>query len=96
MAAFFVGAGMIKDMAAFQEYAASTAPTFAPFGGEILTRGFRSHNLTGEGGADMNVIVRFNDMQSLNAWYESAAYQALLPLRAKALDLVITAYEEIT
>ena len=94
MAAFFVGAGMIKDMAAFQEYSAGTPATFALFGGEILTRGGKSHDLTGSGGADMVIVVRFKDMETLDAWYASDEYQALLPLREKALDLTITAYNE--
>ena len=94
MAAFFVGAGMIKDRAAFMEYSAGTPATFALFGGEIVARGGKSHDVTGSGGTDVVIVVRFKDMETLDAWYASDAYQALLPLREKALDLVITAYQE--
>ncbi len=94
MAAFIVGTGTIKDQAAFREYSAGVPATFAPFEAEVLTRGFKLRDMTGSGGKEMAMIVRFKDMETLTAWYESDDYQALIPLREKGLDLVITAYEE--
>ena len=38
-------------------------------------------------------MIRFADMDELNRWHDSDAYQALVPLRDRAADVLITAYE---
>lgn len=95
MAAFFIGMATVKDNAAFTEYAIASPATFTAFGGELIARGARSHELTGANGPDAAIVVKFATMDKLNAWYASGAYQALIPLRERALDLTITAYEEL-
>ncbi len=94
MSVFFIGQGIIKDRIAFVEYSTGTLATFAPFGGAMIARGLRSHELLGARGADITIIVRFPDMASVEAWYASDAYQALIPVRERALDLKITVFNE--
>lgn len=94
MGVFFIGQGMIKDRLAFVEYSTSVIATFAPFGGAMLTRGLRSQDLLGPRGADITIIVRFPDEPSVESWYASDAYQALAPVRDRALDLAITVFRE--
>lgn len=95
MAAFFVGQATIKDNEAFTEYVTVSPATFTAFGGELVARGSRSHELTGANGPDAAIVVKFENMKKLNSWYASGAYQALIPLRDRAIDLIITAYEEL-
>jgi len=38
------------------------------------------------------VVIRFPDAASVDGWYQSAAYQALIPLRSEAADLVLVSF----
>ena len=40
-------------------------------------------------------ILKFPDIGSAESWYGSDAYQALIPNRDEAADMVITSYEAI-
>ena len=39
------------------------------------------------------VVIRFPDAAAVRRWFDSPAYQALIPLREQAADVVLTAYE---
>jgi uncharacterized protein (DUF1330 family) len=49
--------------------------------------------LAGEQPRESVVVIRFEDLEELNRWHDSDAYQALVPLRDRAADVLITAYE---
>jgi uncharacterized protein (DUF1330 family) len=38
-------------------------------------------------------VLRFADPAAARQWHDSPAYQALIPLRAEAADVDLTAYE---
>jgi uncharacterized protein (DUF1330 family) len=38
------------------------------------------------------VVIRFPSADDAQAWHGSAAYQALIPLRQEAADVVLTTY----
>ncbi|HMN57266.1 MAG TPA: DUF1330 domain-containing protein [Ottowia sp.] len=38
-------------------------------------------------------MIRFADVATAEQWFRSDAYQALLPLRAQAADVVLTSYQ---
>ncbi|HEY5763225.1 MAG TPA: DUF1330 domain-containing protein, partial [Rhodocyclaceae bacterium] len=40
------------------------------------------------------VVIRFADQESLNGWFASPAYQALIPLRLEAADVSLVAYAD--
>ena len=40
------------------------------------------------------VVIRFPDRKAADGWHSSAAYQALVPLRRQAADVVLLAYDE--
>ncbi len=94
MTAFFIAATSIKDMEKFQKYAAEAGKTLAPYGGELVLRGKAEKTLVGHAEHQAVGVVRFADMDALNNWYQSAAYQALIPLRESAADMTLTAYNE--
>ncbi|MEU8892475.1 DUF1330 domain-containing protein [Streptomyces sp. NPDC048442] len=64
--------------------------TFAPFGGHFLVHATPHEVLEGEwrGGP---VLVSFPDLEAGRAWYRSAAYQEILPLRTRHLagDIIL-------
>lgn len=96
MSAFFVATVRIKDAQKFQEYARKAAETFAAHGAEIVLRGKAESALAGSHTHDAVGIIKFPDMDALSAWFRSAEYQAIIPLRKKAADMTITAYSAPT
>lgn len=38
------------------------------------------------------VVIRFPAAEAARAWYDSSTYQALIPLREQAADLVLTCH----
>jgi len=92
MTAFFVATVKMKDPAKFQEYGKKAGETFAAHQGELVIRGKLEKVLAGEADNQTVAIVKFPDYDALTAWYSSAAYQAIIPLRDEAADVTITAY----
>ncbi|MFI0979786.1 DUF1330 domain-containing protein [Streptomyces sp. NPDC021093] len=64
--------------------------TFAPFGGRFLVHFAQHEVLEGEWHGSP-VLVSFPSLEAGRAWYESAAYQEILPLRTRHLagDIIL-------
>ena len=92
MTAFYIATATLKNTEKFQEYAQKSAQTFEPFGGEVVIRGKFDGAILGNAEHQVTAIVKFPDQKKLADWYESDAYQALVPLRTEAADAVITKY----
>lgn len=92
MAAFFIVKTTVKDPECYQTYVHSVGPTLAPFGGKALLRGKAVEALAGTLTHQMVGIIEFADIDALNAWHRSEAYQALIPLRSRAADISIISY----
>lgn len=56
--------------------------TLEPYGGRFLVHGGGIEAIEGEWPGDI-VILAFPDAASARAWYESPAYQEILPLRTE-------------
>ncbi len=93
MSAYLVGHITVKDDQLWQEYVAGVQESLAHFESKIIFRGQLAAVLTGKHGHDLLVVIDFPDQTTLNAWYQSEKYQALIPLRDEAADVVITSYE---
>lgn len=61
--------------------------TLAPFGGRFLVHGGPIHAVEGAWPGDV-VIIAFPSHEDAVAWYESPAYQAILPLRTEHSDSI--------
>ena len=97
MTAFFVGTQSVKDSNKFEDYVAKARETIESFGGESVLRGKAEGALVGAVNHQLVGIARFPDMASLNNWYESDAYQALIPLRDEAAETVsVVKYEQLS
>lgn len=92
MTAFFVATVKVNNPEKFQEYAQKAAKTFAAHGGEPVLRGKVNEVLAGQSNHQAVGIVRFPDQDALTAWFHSDAYQAIVPLRDQAADMVIVTY----
>ena len=89
-----IGHIRIIDAEKWAEYRDQVPATLAPWGAELLLRGKRIAVLAGEHAHTDVVVIRFPSPEAALGWHASAAYQALIPLRRQAADVVLLAYEE--
>ena len=93
MAAYAIGHINVKDPEQWAQYRAKVPATLAQWGGEVMLRGQRAAVLSGEHSYTDCVVIRFPDVTAIAGWYASPAYQALIPLRQRAADMLIVSYE---
>jgi uncharacterized protein (DUF1330 family) len=67
------------------EYVERIQRTLDPFGGRFLVHGATVEVMEGSWPGTV-VIVEFPDAQHARAWYESPAYQKILPLRTDHIE----------
>ena len=92
MAAYLVGHIRVKDTGLWQKYVEGVAASLAPFETRIIFRGHLARILAGRHDYDLAVVIEFPDHVTLDNWFHSEKYQALVTLRDKAADVVITTY----
>jgi uncharacterized protein (DUF1330 family) len=56
--------------------------TLEPYGGRFILHGERPEVKEGHWSGDL-IVIAFPDIAAARAWYDSPAYQAILPLRAE-------------
>jgi uncharacterized protein (DUF1330 family) len=91
--AYVVGQMTVKNETKWAEYRGQVLATLMPFGGELVFRGNQVRALSGECPHADIVVIRFASLADADGWHNSAAYQALIPLRQEAADVVLTIYE---
>jgi uncharacterized protein (DUF1330 family) len=84
----------VTDAAAFAEYAPKVQPSFAPFGGRYVVRGGKTQSLTGDAPKRV-VVLAFDSIDRVRAWYDSPQYEALKALRDRAGKARIFAVEGV-
>jgi uncharacterized protein (DUF1330 family) len=92
-AAYLVGHITIKDVEKWHRYREQVPATLQPWGAEVTFRGKLFAVLSGEHSYDDIVVIRFPGKEAINNWHASPAYQALLPLRQQAAEMLLLAYE---
>jgi uncharacterized protein (DUF1330 family) len=90
--AFVIGHITVKDAEKWDEYRNYVPATLKPWGVELVFRGKLVSILTGEHAHTDTVVIRFPDMNAVNGWCASPAYQMLIPLRIKAAETVLLSY----
>ena len=93
MAAYLIGHIKIKDPLKWETYRDQVPATLAPWNAELVFRGKAFAVLGGEHAHTDTVVIRFPDPASLRGWFESPAYQALIPLRQEAAEVTLIGYE---
>lgn len=92
-AACVVGQITVKDAVKWDAYRAQVPATLAPWGAELLFRGQQAAVLAGDCPHRDVVVIRFPDLAAAQGWFASGAYQALIPLRQQAAEVVLVSYE---
>jgi len=90
---YVVGQMTVNNESKWAEYRGQVLATLTPFGGELVFRGNQVRALSGECPHAEIVVIRFPSLAHADAWHNSAAYQAVLPIRLEAADVVLTTYE---
>lgn len=91
--AYVVGQITVKQPEKWAEYRSQVPATIAPFGGELVFRGTQVAAFAGHTPHPDIVVIRFPDATAAAGWVASAAYQALIPLREQAADIVLLSYQ---
>jgi uncharacterized protein (DUF1330 family) len=91
--AYVVGQMTMKNELKWAEYRGQVLATLTPFGGELVFRGNQVRARSGDCPHADLVVSRFASLTDADGWHNSAAYQALIPLRKEAADVVLTTYE---
>ncbi len=68
------------------EYLERIQPTLDPFGGRFVVHGPTVEVRSRAAWPGSVVIIEFPDLAEARGWYESPAYQAILPLRTTHID----------
>lgn len=90
--AYVVGHITVKDADRWAEYRSKVPATLAPWGGEVVVRGKQAAALAGSNPHPDLVVIRFPSAEAVNAWFASPAYQALIPVREQAAEMVLISY----
>lgn len=73
------------DANKLQKYSTLAAKTLISFGGEFLVKGPVAI-LYGPSNFQIKAILTFPDRESVNSWYHSDSYQAIISLRNSGMD----------
>ena len=93
MSAYLIGHITINHPDKWKIYVAGVQKSLIPFEAEVVFRGKQATVLAGEHPHQQTVVIKFPDQPTLQQWYHSDTYQALIPLRDKAADVVIISYD---
>ncbi len=94
MAAYLVGHISVIDPELWKVYVAGVQKSLIPYDATVVFRGRRASVLAGEHTHDQCVVIEFSDQDALQKWFNSDSYQALIPTRDKAADVVIITYDQ--
>lgn len=94
MSAYLIGHITIKNLDKWAEYRRQVPATLEPWGAQLVFRGQRAAVLVGEHHHTDTVVIQFPDQDAVQGWYSSEAYQAIIPLRTEASEMVLVSYDE--
>lgn len=82
--AYFVAEFQPTDPEGMKPYSAQVEGTIKSFGGRYIVRQAAPDNKEGFGALGRIAVTKFDSLAQAKAWYESPAYQALLPIRQRS------------
>ncbi len=94
MSAFVIVHSIIRDPEKFKVYGQSARGIVAAHGGEFYLRGKVAGVLTGEHHHQNALVIKFPDQDAIQKWYNSPEYQALIPNRDEAADMIFISCDE--
>lgn len=93
MPAYLIANVEVRDEARFAEYRAAVEPMIEAHGGRCLVRGIAAAKPEGALAVDRLVLLEFDDMDQLRAFYEGPEYAALMPLRLASARTDVALFE---
>ena len=87
-----VGQMTVKNPEKWAQYRGQVLATLVPWQGELVFRGSQVQAFSGACPHPEVVVIRFPSLADAQGWHNSAAYQALIPLRQEAADVVLLSY----
>lgn len=85
MASFVIVDVNVINPEKLAEYSAQAMATLEPFGGRFIAKG-EAEILHGAATHSKKSIIEFPDKDSAKNWYNSEAYQRLIPLREQGIQ----------
>lgn len=79
--AFYISEFELTDPEGIKPYSAQVESTFKPYGGRYIVRGGKIDALEGGAHKSRIVVIAFDSLEKAHAWYQSAAYQEIKPIR---------------
>lgn len=86
MSYYFVAQIRIKDDIEYQKYIDKSGDIFKKYRGEYLSVDNKPRVLEGDWTYTRTVLIRFNNKNDFEEWYNSKDYQDILKHRLKAAD----------
>ena len=93
MPAYLIGHITINNPDKWKIYVEGVQKSLIPFEAEVVFRGKLATVLAGDHPYQQTVVIKFSDQPTLQQWYYSDAYQALISVREEAADVVIISYD---
>ena len=95
MSAYAIAHYDIHDFELWTKYAQAAIPNIMAGGGKILTATPEFETMEGQP-QPVVVVVEFASMAAAKTWYESAAYQAIMPMRTASTNGWVVISPEFT
>ena len=76
----------LHDRDLFEAYRKEVMATLEPFGGKFLVRGGKFTLLEGEWPHERTAVLEFASRAKAEGWYNSPAYQKILPMRLNSMS----------
>ena len=86
MAVYFVWHNRLQDAAKLQEYLPKALETMAPYHPEIVVFDQQAQEVEGKAPGPRTIVIKFDSRETAMAWYNSAAYREVLPMRLAAVE----------
>jgi uncharacterized protein (DUF1330 family) len=86
MRAYVIFQERFHDRERFEDYRRRVMATLEPYKARFLVRGGDCTILEGSWPYERTVVIEFPSRPEAEAWYNSAAYQAILPTRLQSMD----------
>jgi uncharacterized protein (DUF1330 family) len=83
MSAYVIVGVDVTEPEAYAEYSRDVPATLEPYQGRFVVRGGAFEVIEGDWTAARIVVLTFPSVEQAKAWHESAAYQAILPIRQR-------------
>ena len=84
MAAYVIAEITVTDPTAYEEYRKQVQATLDQYGGKFLVRGGAADVVEGDSQPGRMVVLEFESMERLKAWYDSEEYAGPKAIRQAA------------